>query len=111
MTKNSVFLMMKFFLPFLILCCGPLFAGVKLPMIFSDGMVLQRDSEAAIWGMAEAGSEVSVHFAGQNISAKALPAGKIRSSPSHGVLGLGLSWTWKPSPRLMRLVIPVKAGD
>ena len=62
---------MKFLLLFLILCCGPLFAEVKLPVIFSDGMVLQRDSEAAIWGMAEAGSEVSVHFAGQNISAKA----------------------------------------
>ena len=37
-----------------------LFAEVKLPAIFGDNMVLQQQTEAAIWGSAENGATVKV---------------------------------------------------
>ena len=37
-------------------------AKVRLPVLISDGMVLQRDQEITIWGSADAGEEVSIHF-------------------------------------------------
>jgi sialate O-acetylesterase len=51
-------------------------AVVKLPSVISDHMVLQRDAKVPIWGMAAAGEEVSVSFAGQKKSTKADAAGK-----------------------------------
>ena len=33
---------------------------LKMPMIFGNGMVLQRQKEIAVWGTAEAGMEVTV---------------------------------------------------
>jgi len=35
-------------------------AEVELPALFSDGMVLQRESKANIWGWAEPGEEVGI---------------------------------------------------
>lgn len=35
-------------------------AEVELPSLFSDGMVVQRESEAKIWGWAEPGEEVEI---------------------------------------------------
>ncbi len=35
-------------------------ADLRLPAVFSDGMVLQRESEAAIWGWADPDQEVSL---------------------------------------------------
>lgn len=40
---------------------GPL----KMPTVFSDHMVLQRDTSVPVWGTAEPGAEVVVEFAGQ----------------------------------------------
>lgn len=48
---------------------------LKLPAIFSDGMVLQRDKPVAIWGWDEPGATVTVAFAGQTKTAKAGPDG------------------------------------
>jgi hypothetical protein len=42
---------------------------VKLPPIFRDHMVLQRDVSVPVWGQADAGSEVTVRFAGQSKTA------------------------------------------
>ncbi|MDR1336861.1 MAG: hypothetical protein LBK22_08540 [Tannerella sp.] len=42
-----------------------------LPAVFSDGMVLQRNSAVKVWGKAEAGQPVAVAFGGQNKSAVA----------------------------------------
>lgn len=39
---------------------------VRLPRIISDGMVLQRDAEAKIWGWADPGEEVVVKFKGKS---------------------------------------------
>ncbi len=53
-----------------------LFAGLKLPTIIGDNMVLQRDQELNIWGWDEAGQEVSVSFAGQTVKGKANDKGR-----------------------------------
>jgi sialate O-acetylesterase len=50
--------------------------AVKLPALFCDHMVLQRDQAVPIWGWAGAGENVTVEFAGQNKTAAADGAGK-----------------------------------
>ena len=54
----------------------PLTAEIKLPEIFSDGMVFQRDMPVKIWGTADANSQVDVEFAGKKSSTKAGADGK-----------------------------------
>ena len=46
----------------LIICISTLTASakVRLPKFFSDGMVLQQQSECNIWGWAEPGKKVSI---------------------------------------------------
>lgn len=51
-------------------------AAVKLPSIFTDHMVLQRDKAVPVWGKADPGEEVVVEFAGQKKTAKAGADGK-----------------------------------
>jgi len=51
-------------------------ADIELPKLISDGMVLQSGMRVPIWGTAQAGSEVSVSFAGQEVRATARPDGK-----------------------------------
>lgn len=53
-------------------------AEVKLPAIFTDNMVLQRDIPVPVWGWAAPGEEVSVAIAGQTKKATADAAGKWR---------------------------------
>ncbi len=60
----------------LVLFAAPLRAEISLPAFFSDGMILQRDREASIWGKAEAGAEITVSFKGQTAKAKAGDDGK-----------------------------------
>ncbi|MBV6501841.1 MAG: hypothetical protein CJBNEKGG_04365 [Prosthecobacter sp.] len=59
------------FLAFLLL--GHAEAAVRLPSIFTDHMVLQRDRAVPVWGRAEPGEEIVVEFAGQK---KVLKAGE-----------------------------------
>ncbi|SHG62501.1 sialate O-acetylesterase [Flavobacterium defluvii] len=37
-------------------------ANVKMPLLFSDGMVLQRDKKIPVWGFADADEKIEVHF-------------------------------------------------
>lgn len=46
-------------------------ADVKLPHVFADNMVLQRDQVLKIWGWADPGEEVTVSVAGQTVSDRA----------------------------------------
>lgn len=49
-----------------LLClCGTVMvrAKVKLPVLISDGMVLQRDQTIKVWGTADAGESIQVRFA------------------------------------------------
>tara|TARA_R110001592_G_scaffold68955_3_gene211462 strand:- start:1450 stop:3399 length:1950 start_codon:yes stop_codon:yes gene_type:complete len=40
-------------------------ANVQLPLLFSDGMVLQRDKPIPVWGWADANEKIEVHFNNQ----------------------------------------------
>ena len=51
-------------------------AEVKLPAIFADHMVLQRDTTVPVWGWAASEENISVAFAGQTKTATADAVGK-----------------------------------
>jgi sialate O-acetylesterase len=68
---------MKHTLAFLtVLTASQLHADVKLPAVFSDHMVIQRDVEAPVWGWAEKGGKITVSFAGSTVSTTAGEDGK-----------------------------------
>ena len=46
-------------------------ADVRLPKIFTDDMVIQRDQPVRVWGWAEVGEEVQATLAGKSAAAKA----------------------------------------
>jgi sialate O-acetylesterase len=48
-----------------------LWANVRLPHLFADNMVLQRDKPVAIWGWADAGEKITVQFDNQSKKVKA----------------------------------------
>ena len=50
-------------------------AAVRLPNVFGDHMVLQREMPVPVWGWAEAGEKVSVTFAGATATATADASG------------------------------------
>ncbi len=54
----------------------PAQAKVRLPAVFADHLILQRDAAVSIWGGAEAGEKVTVKFAGQEKSATVDARGK-----------------------------------
>lgn len=51
-------------------------ADVSLPALFSDHMVLQADVAAPVWGLADAGEQVSVTFGSQTQTATTDASGK-----------------------------------
>jgi len=54
---------MKKILVFLLLMFGILVnANVRMPLLFSDGMVLQRNKPIPVWGWADANEKVEVRF-------------------------------------------------
>jgi sialate O-acetylesterase len=55
---------------------SPLRADVKLPAIFGDHMVLQRDISVPVWGTAAPGESVTVTAGGDKATATAGPDGK-----------------------------------
>ena len=66
----------RFLSVFLFACHLSAAETLRLPNIFGDKMVLQRDKPVRIWGWAKAGTEVTVQFAGKSKSAKAHGEGK-----------------------------------
>ena len=55
----------------LLLLAGSLHADVKLPAIFTDHLVLQRNKPVAIWGWADSGEDITVKFGEQSKKATA----------------------------------------
>ena len=51
-------------------------AAVKLPAVFTDHMVLQREQPIAVWGWEDAGKEVTVTLGDAKATAKADESGK-----------------------------------
>ena len=52
------------------------FANIKLPKIFGDNMVLQRNKPISVWGWAAANEKIMVHFNKQTQVTTANKAGK-----------------------------------
>lgn len=68
---------MKKYFAFLFLCFSIYSnANVKLPQLFNDGMVLQRNKSIPIWGWASANENVEIHFKKQIVKTKADKDGK-----------------------------------
>ena len=63
-------------------------AEVRLPALFSDHMVLQRDATVPVWGRGDAGENVTVEFGGQTKSMTAAADGawlvKLDAMPASG---------------------------
>ncbi|MEN1679261.1 MAG: sialate O-acetylesterase [Planctomycetota bacterium] len=53
-------------------------AEVRLPALFGDHMVIQRDKPAVVWGWAPPGAEVTVTLAGNEAAATAADDGRWR---------------------------------
>lgn len=54
---------MKNFIVFILLIFSVISnANIKMPLIFSDGMVLQREKQIPIWGFADANESIEVRF-------------------------------------------------
>jgi sialate O-acetylesterase len=60
----------------LLLSASCAFAGVKMPAVISDHMVLQGNAPVTIWGWADANEPVQVDFAGQTKSTQTSADGK-----------------------------------
>ena len=74
MKMNSL----RLFLLLSVWLARPVAAQVRLPRLVSDGMVLQRDADVAVWGWARPGEAVAVSFLGKNYRATTSPAGQWR---------------------------------
>ena len=59
------------FLAILLALPGTLLAELAVPHFFSDHMLLQRETDAAIWGTADPDAEVSISFKGKTASTQA----------------------------------------
>lgn len=51
-------------------------ANVQLPLLFSDGMVLQREKPIPVWGWADSNEQIEVYFNNQIVITKADANGK-----------------------------------
>lgn len=60
------------------ICALPVRADVKLPAMFTDHAVLQRDMPVPVWGSADPGEEITVTIAGQTHKTKADDKGEWR---------------------------------
>ena len=56
---------------FLLIISQTAFCQVRLPVLVSDGMVLQRDANVKVWGWAEAGEKIAINFYGKTYTAVA----------------------------------------
>jgi sialate O-acetylesterase len=51
-------------------------ADVRLHRLFTDHMILQRDTAVPVWGWADPGERVTVQFGGQSVTAPADKEGR-----------------------------------
>lgn len=49
---------------------------MRLPALFTDGMVLQRDCPVPVWGWADAGQRITVELAGRSVQTTAASDGR-----------------------------------
>lgn len=87
MKKQLVTMLALFFL--LLFSAGITYAEVKLPSVFGDNMVLQQNTDAAIWGTAAVNATVKINTSwnGKSYSARAGADGRWKikvATPSAG---------------------------
>jgi sialate O-acetylesterase len=68
---RRVYLLLAFVCFFLFTTALGAQGQIKLPTFFSDGMVLQRDGSAPVWGTASPGDSIELQLAGQTVSTAA----------------------------------------
>ena len=61
---------------YVLLISQAVFCQVKLPLLISDGMVLQRDANIKVWGWASDGEKITINFDGKTYNATAGANGK-----------------------------------
>jgi sialate O-acetylesterase len=84
-------------------CCAlPARADVKLPAMFTDHAVLQRDMPVPVWGWADPGEDVTVTIAGQTQKTKANDKGKWRVTLEPLSLGKPLTLIVEGKNRIKR---------
>jgi len=96
-------------LPALLLVAAAAGADVRLPALFGDGMVLQRDTKLEIWGWAEPGERVEVALAGE--TAAAVAGADRRWSVRMGPFGASAGLTLVAAGRNRVVVEGVLVGD
>ncbi len=69
--RDSTHLHMKRIFTVFLLTALPVLAKLKLPHLFSDGMVLQQDTTARVWGWTEPNAPVKLSFAGEDHGTRA----------------------------------------
>jgi len=83
------------FLILLLGCCSASFGAVRMPAIFSDNMVLQRDTPIPVWGWAEPGKKIAVALGTNSVTATADDDGKwkvkLPAQPAGGPFSLSVS--------------------
>tara|TARA_R110002050_G_scaffold53118_2_gene120825 strand:- start:55163 stop:57112 length:1950 start_codon:yes stop_codon:yes gene_type:complete len=62
-------------------------ANVELPLLFSDGMVLQRDKQIPVWGLADANEKIVIRFNNQIVKTKANKKGEWKASLKPEIAG------------------------
>lgn len=55
----------------LLLLSHPALCEIRLPLLISDGMVLQRDMDVKIWGWADEGEKIKIKFNGKTYHTRA----------------------------------------
>ncbi len=68
--------MKKYSVLFLLIMSVLTHASIKMPLLFSDGMVLQRNKAIPIWGFADPNEKIEVHFNRQIVKTQADKNGK-----------------------------------
>ncbi|MGH8080478.1 MAG: sialate O-acetylesterase, partial [Lysobacter sp.] len=72
----------------MLLAAQPVQAKVRLPLLFSDGAVVQRDQPLPVWGWARAGAKIKVEFDGRSAQTTASDDGAWRLElPAHAAGG------------------------
>ncbi len=75
-TRNTRHLWTLTFVVAIALIAGLAHAELRLPKVFGNNMVLQRDSAVPVWGWADPGARVTVQFADQTKQCVADAAGR-----------------------------------
>ena len=106
--KSIASLMQRLLCLLLLGFAGSVSAQLSLPQFFSDHLVLQREREAAIWGRAAPGAQVTIGFKGREVSVQADAEGRWRTAIATGpadATGAELTITSGSDKRVLRDVL------